>query len=70
MEWMNDPSVVTVGLALAVFRIWLETVGMDFAKLPVTARIMPAENARRFHKWGFYLSVGYFITFAPGMLLS
>ncbi len=70
MEWMNEPVVVTVGLGLAVLRIYLETVGFDFARLPVTAKMMPKEQAQKFHRMGFYFSLGYFIMFAPGMLLS
>ncbi len=68
--WMNDPMVITVGLLLAVIRIYLEVISFDFARLPVTVRLMGAQEAQRFHKMGFYFSLGYFITFAPGMLLS
>jgi hypothetical protein len=68
--WMNDPTFITVGLLFAVIRIYLEVIQFDFARLPVTQRLMPQEQAQRFHKMGFYMSLGYFITFAPGMLLS
>ena len=67
---MNDPLLITIGLVLAVLRIYLEVVNFDFAKLPVTSRLMPQEQAARFHKMGFYFSLGYFITFAPEMLFS
>lgn len=70
MEWMNEPMTITIGLGLAVFRIYLETIGFDFARLPITARMLPVEQARKFHRMGFYFSLGYFIMFAPGMLLS
>ena len=70
MEWLENPTVVVLGLCLAVFRIYLETIRFDFTKLPVTARMMSGEHAQRFHRWGFYLSVLYFITFAPEMLLA
>ena len=70
MEWMDDPTFVILGLSLAVFRIYLETISYDFAKLPLTGHLMSKEKAVRFHRWGFYLSVLYFITFAPEMLLA
>ncbi|MBY0515484.1 MAG: hypothetical protein K2P81_01145 [Bacteriovoracaceae bacterium] len=68
--WMNDPLTITICLGLAVLRIYLEVINFDFARLPVTSKMMPKEQAQRFHKMGFYFSLGYFITFAPGMLLS
>lgn len=68
--WMNDPLIITIGLALAVLRIYLEVISFDFARLPVTSRLMPKEQAARFHKMGFYFSLGYFIMFAPELLLA
>lgn len=68
--WMNDPLVITLGLVLAVLRIYLEVVNFDFARLPVTQRLMRQEQATRFHKMGFYLSLGYFVLFAPSMLFA
>jgi len=68
--WMNDPHVIAICLLLAVIRIYLEVVGFDFARLPVSARLMEKSQAERFHKLGFYFSLGYFIMFAPGVLLS
>lgn len=68
--WMNDPAVITLGLLLAVFRIYLEVINFDFTRLPLTARLLPRPEQQRFHKMGFYFSLGYFITFAPQMLLS
>lgn len=70
MEWMENPTVIVLGLCLAVFRIYLETIRFDFSKLPVTGAMMAPEQAQRFHRWGFYLSVLYFITFAPELLLA
>ncbi len=68
--WMNDPMMITIGLFFAVLRIYLEVINFDFARLPVTARLMKPQEAQRFHKMGFYFSLGYFIMFAPEMLLS
>jgi len=70
MTWMNDPLIITVGLMLAVFRIYLEVISFDFQRLPLTSRLMQREQAMKFHKMGFYFSLGYFITFAPSMLVS
>lgn len=71
MEWQNDPTIITLGLCLAVFRIYLETISFDFTRLPLTARVFQgAAQAQKFHRWGFYLSVAYFVTFAPEMLLA
>jgi hypothetical protein len=69
MHWMDEPIVTTVGMMLAVFRIYLEVVSFDFQRLPLTAKMNP-EQALRFHKMGFYFSLGYFITFAPSLLLA
>jgi hypothetical protein len=52
-----------------VFRIYLEVVGFDFTKLPIT-KSMPPGGAVKLHKYGFYFSIGYFMLFAPGYLLS
>ena len=71
MEWLDDPTFITLGMCLAVFRIYLETVSYDFAKLPLTNRMFAGQKeAMRFHRMGFYFSVGYFLTFAPGLLLA
>jgi len=67
---MNDPWTVTICLAIAVLRIYLEVINFDFARLPVTGKMMAPDQAKRFHKMGFYFSLGYFITFAPELLLS
>lgn len=56
-------------LIIAVFRIYLEVIGFKFDKLPVT-KILFRDNAIKFHKMGFYFSLGYFILFAPSFLLS
>jgi hypothetical protein len=58
---------------LAFGRIYLELIGMDLAKLPITSKISSKygdQRARSLHKTGLYLSVGYIIFFAPSILLS
>ena len=56
-------------MMLAVMRIYLEVINFDFQRLPLTAK-MKSEQAVKFHKMGFYFSLGYFITFAPSLLLG
>ncbi len=69
MEWVNDPIIIVLSVALAAWRIWLEMAGFDFTVLPLTARL-PVEQARQIHRWGFYLSVLYLCTFVPAALLG
>ena len=66
---VNDPTVITVCLLLSVMRIFLEVIGFKFESLPMTARL-PKEQQNKIHRYGFYMSVGYFILFAPEILLS
>lgn len=56
-------------LAIAVFRIYLEVIKFDFARLPVT-RQMGDGRSKKIHKFGFYMSVGYFMLYGPSFLLS
>ena len=66
---MDHRYFILTCLILSVFRIYLEVVGFDFAKLPM-AKKLPKENVVKFHKFGFYMSIGYFVLFAPEFLLS
>lgn len=65
----GNETLTLLLLSLAVFRIYLEVVGFNFAKLPLTAK-MPEGSRVKFHKMGFYFSLGYFVLFAPSYLLS
>lgn len=70
-EWENNQLITLVCLSLACLRVYLEIVGFDFAKLPLTAKInQRTKGMDGFHKTGLYISVGYIILFAPGILLS
>lgn len=69
IEFFNDPRFILVCLCLATFRVYLEVIGVDFKKLPVTSKAF-GERAAKFHKTGLYLSVGYIALFAPQTLLS
>lgn len=68
----NEVTVVIL-LSLACFRIYLEVIGFDFNALPIT-RFMSGtrscEQLARFHRLGFYFSVGYVLLWAPGILFS
>ncbi len=68
----SNQAVVITCLILAVFRLYLEVVGFDFSRLPLTkimAKNAGNKQAQGFHKMGLYLSVGYILLFAPGLLL-
>lgn len=65
----GNETLTLLLLSLAVFRIYLEVVGFNFAKLPITS-LMPEASRVKFHKMGFYFSLGYFVLFAPSYLLS
>ena len=59
-------------LALACFRVWLEIVGFDFIRLPITKihnRAIEGAGAR-FHRFGLWMSIGTIIFTAPSFLLS
>ncbi len=63
---IQNETVVLILLILSVVRIYLEVVGFDFAKLPLTKTMI--KNPKNFHRYGFYFSVGYFLLFAPNYL--
>lgn len=69
IEILNDPHFIFVCLCLATLRVYLELIGFDFKKLPVTSRAF-GEGSAKFHKTGLYFSVGYILLFAPQALLS
>lgn len=68
-DLLNSNLLILICLILAVFRIYLEVIQFDFAKLPITSKL-PKESMHKFHKSGFYLSVGYFLLFGPSFLLG
>ncbi len=66
----NDPSNHTmqiVFLCLAVFRLYLEVVGFNFERLPITSKM---SNGRGFHRTGLFFSIGYIVFTAPSFLLA
>jgi hypothetical protein len=67
--FLDNQTIILICLILSVFRIYLEVIQFDFAKLPIT-KSLPKDKAYNLHKMGFYLSVGYFLLFAPEYLFS
>lgn len=67
-SFLDNQTLIFVFLCLSVMRIYLEVVQFNFAKLPIT-KSLPKESMEKFHKMGFYFSVGYLLLFAPEYLL-
>ena len=61
---LNNQYLILTGLILSVIRIYLQVIKFDFSTLPLTAKL-PKEQQMNVHQMGFYLSLGYFILFAP-----
>ncbi len=69
----SNDMLVLILLSLSVFRIYLEVISFDFMSLPMTkslANRYGAQSVSNFHRFGFYMGVGYFVLHAPGFLLS
>lgn len=65
-QWINVSLLI-----LACIRIYLEVIEFKFYELPVTKGMFAtSEQAIKFHRTGFYFSVGYVVLFAPAVLLS
>jgi hypothetical protein len=68
----GNSTLTFILLCLAVFRIYLEVIDFDFSSLPIgrqVAKVYGQQHVGNFHRYGFYLSVGYLILFAPTYLL-
>ena len=58
-------------LVAAVFRVYLEIIKFDFSELPLTKGMFKeARDAKKFHRNGLYLSLGYIVLSAPFTLFS
>ena len=68
-SFLDNQTLILTCLILSVMRIYLEVIKFNFAKLPLT-KALPEQTQQKFHKAGFYLSVGYFLLFSPEFLLS
>jgi hypothetical protein len=72
-EIASNEGLIIFCLIFAVVRIYFEIIGFDFGKLPITKALgerSGQDQLKKFHKSGLYLSVGYILFFAPGILLS
>lgn len=67
--FLDNQTIILACLILSVFRIYLEVIKFNFAELPIT-KSMPQKTGKAVHKWGFYMSVGYFVLFAPEFLMA
>jgi hypothetical protein len=67
--FLDGQVFILTCLCLSVFRIYLEVVKFDFAKLPLTKQFNQVQQ-QKIHKYGFYMSVGYFMLFAPEYLMA
>ncbi len=67
-SFLSNDLLIVCCLCLSVIRIYMEVVGFNFSKLPISKKMH--DNGKKFHKYGFYCSVGYFVLFAPTYLLS
>ncbi|MBT3235164.1 MAG: hypothetical protein HN353_04375 [Bdellovibrionales bacterium] len=55
-------------LLLAATRIYMQLIHFRFEELPISraiAKRLGQDYVIQFHKTGFYLSLGYFLLFAP-----
>jgi hypothetical protein len=64
-QWINVTCLI-----LASLRVYLEIIGFEFQKLPITQSMMGDKEAQKFHRSGLYICVGYIILFGPSTLFS
>ena len=69
----SNSAVTFTLLCLCVVRFYLQVIDFKFDQLPigkVLAQAYGPDRFRSFHRYGFFLSLGYFILFAPGYFLQ
>lgn len=66
-QWLNIFLLV-----MALGRVYLEIIKFDFTALPLTKGMFRGneEEARRFHRYGLILSLGYIVLSAPFTLFA
>ena len=66
-QWLNIFLLIA-----AVMRVYLEIIKFDFSVLPLTKGMFrgDVEQARKFHRHGLFLSLGYIVLSAPFTLFS
>ena len=68
-NFLDNQYLIISCLILSVIRIYLEIVKFNFSKLPIT-KSLAKDTQVKFHKIGFYLSLGYFLMFLPEVILN
>jgi hypothetical protein len=69
----GNQTVMIFLLLMACFRVYLELINFDFARLPVSKKMFASrgnEALRKFHRTGLYFSLGFLLLFGPGILLA
>ena len=66
-QWLNIFLLIA-----AVMRVYLEIIKFDFASLPLTKGMFKGNTveAKKFHKTGLFLSLGYIVLSAPFTLFA
>ena len=66
-QWLNIFLLIA-----AVARVYLEIIKFDFTALPLTKGMFrgDADQARKFHRNGLILSLGYIVLSAPFTLFA
>ena len=66
-QWLN-----IFLMSAAMVRVYLEIIQFDFSTLPLTKGMFRGDqdSARKFHRNGFMLSLGYIILSAPFVLFA
>lgn len=65
-QWLNIAMLIA-----ALLRVYLEIIKFDFANLPLTKGVFKSpDDARRFHRSGLYMCLGYIVLSAPFTLFS
>ena len=73
MDLINNSQYTIIFLTLASIRIYLEIIKFKFSELPLTKKLSQKSSQNqleKFHRSGFYFSVGYIVFFAPQILFS
>jgi hypothetical protein len=66
-QWLNIILMIA-----AMGRVYLEIIKFDFSALPLTKGMFRGniEGARKFHRHGLFLSLGYIVLSAPFILFA
>ena len=67
--FLDGPTFIFICLFLSGLRIYLEFIKFDFSKL-VLVKFSNQRRREKINKFGFYMSFGYFVLFAPDFLLN